>query len=513
MSEIIFASSLSVESRRIHAALEAGQLRQLAPRIYTNNLVDDAAAVIRRNLFGIAAHRFPDSVISHRSALKPESIMADGVLFLTSPGASQTVEYPGAFIQHSKGHGPQPGDKPFLAGGLYLSSAHRALLDNCSRYRSAPGRVAKVLGEEEMEIWLERLFQLNGGGALNRLRDESNALAEQMNMHAEAARLNRLIAATLGTAESTTRASGLARARVKGLPYDPERVAAFQAAASALATMPLPSVSDPLHSPPLESSARQHRAFFDAYFSNFIEGTEFEVEEAERIVFEGHRPAHRPLDAHDITASFELMSKPLVMPAATEGPSAWIATLRRLHGVLMADRDDVRPGFFKDRPNRVGLRRFVAPEAVEGTLFKGFELGAELTEPFARACFWKLVVTEVHPFNDGNGRISRIVLNHLLGSAGLAPVIIPNVYREDYVTALSAFTNTGRIEPLIMVLHRAQLFTIALDFEVMESAKAQLDRRNAFASPSEAKLLWGPIPPDPANDAPLPDGSASGPVK
>ena len=39
---------------------------------------------------------------------------------------------------------------------------------------------------------------------------------------------------------------------------------------------------------------------FESYFSNFIEGTEFEVGEAYDIIYEGVIPRERPDDAHDI---------------------------------------------------------------------------------------------------------------------------------------------------------------------------------------------------------------------
>ena len=40
-------------------------------------------------------------------------------------------------------------------------------------------------------------------------------------------------------------------------------------------------------------------AFFETYFSNFIEGTEFAVDEAADIAFRGTVPNERPADAHD----------------------------------------------------------------------------------------------------------------------------------------------------------------------------------------------------------------------
>jgi hypothetical protein len=59
-----------------------------------------------------------------------------------------------------------------------------------------------------------------------------------------------------------------------GLPYDPQRLDPLQRLHAELAGAPLVSPTD---GPALP--------FFEAYFSNFIEGTEFAVEEAADIVF------------------------------------------------------------------------------------------------------------------------------------------------------------------------------------------------------------------------------------
>jgi hypothetical protein len=56
-------------------------------------------------------------------------------------------------------------------------------------------------------------------------------------------------------------------------------------------------------------SAKRAFAFFEAYFSNFIEGTEFEAEEAEEIVF---------------VASSRLSGP--TTPMTSSAPSAWSPT-------------------------------------------------------------------------------------------------------------------------------------------------------------------------------------------
>ena len=60
-----------------------------------------------------------------------------------------------------------------------------------------------------------------------------------------------------------------------------------------------------------------------------------------------------------------------------------------------------------------------------------------LEHPFEKH-FYDVYDKEVHPFNDGNGRISRIMMNAELVAADQSKIIIPTVFREDYLNALYA---------------------------------------------------------------------------
>ncbi|MXW94041.1 MAG: Fic family protein [Acidimicrobiaceae bacterium] len=44
-----------------------------------------------------------------------------------------------------------------------------------------------------------------------------------------------------------------------------------------------------------------------------------------------------------------------------------------------------------------------------------------------------VVVTEVHPFEDGNGRVARVMMNAELSAVGAASIVIPSVYRNEHV--------------------------------------------------------------------------------
>jgi hypothetical protein len=489
MNELIFASSDPAQSRQIHRRLAAGELREVATRIYSSNLTDPLEAVVRRNLFPIIGHRFPGAVISHRSALKPEPT-ATGAMYLTWEATSARVDYPGLTLFAQNGRGPLPDDTPFLSG-LHLASPARALLENLQRTRITD-KGGKTMSAAELEHWLDRLIQLKGAGEINRLRDEAKRLAPILGMDESWVKLNSLIGALMGTAPSSTLKSAAGKARSLGQPYDTDRVAGFSNVIAWLAATPLPNAPDPLLGKPAQALCRD---FYDAYFTNYIEGTEFVIEEAEQIVFHAHHPVNRPKDAHDITASFALLqNQPLNRPQRQLSAEEWITLIRSWHQTLMAGREEVSPGNFKTRANRVGDRNFVSPELVEGTLYHAYDLANVIRDPFALACYWKLVLTEVHPFNDGNGRVSRLILNHLLKQAGLCPIIIPTVYRIDYLTSLTAFTQTGKIEPFIQALTKAQEFTGQVDFNDLETTKADMERRRAFSQPHEARLVRHGLP-------------------
>ncbi|NYT59588.1 hypothetical protein H0A65_11730 [Alcaligenaceae bacterium] len=58
-----------------------------------------------------------------------------------------------------------------------------------------------------------------------------------------------------------------------------------------------------------QGDARIHFAFLESYFSNYVEGTKFSLEEAEDIVLRNKIVAQRPKDSHDILGVFELANR------------------------------------------------------------------------------------------------------------------------------------------------------------------------------------------------------------
>lgn len=57
--EIIFASSDPNTSRQISALEKVGELKKIAPRLYTSNTVDSVENIIKRNIIDILVWRYP----------------------------------------------------------------------------------------------------------------------------------------------------------------------------------------------------------------------------------------------------------------------------------------------------------------------------------------------------------------------------------------------------------------------------------------------------------------------
>ncbi len=266
-------------------------------------------------------------------------------------------------------------------------------------------------------------------------------------------------------------------------PYDPERVEIFEALRAELASR-APNIR------PFEvtgPNAVSNLAFFEAYFSNFIEGTEFEVSEAYDIVFRQAIPANRPRDAHDVLGNYRVVSD---TPAMSRRPTDLDSLLRLMHDrhwMIMQSRPDKRPGALKEANNRAGDHLFVRPDLVRGTLDRGLELYRSLDGAFARAIYMMFLISEVHPYEDGNGRVARVMMNAEFVAEGQTRVIVPTLYRTEYLDALRALSTNKIPGPLIDVLSFAQRFVAAIPWESYNVAYQTLMETRAFLKPREAE--------------------------
>ncbi len=483
----VFLSTDEITAQ-VARGVKAGELRKIGPRLYTPHVTDDPRSVIQRNLWEVVGLLFPGTVVGYRTAIEGGP-SPEGTVNLVG-GYDRLVKLPGLIIRQNKGPAPLAGDRRFMRG-LWLASRARALLE-CLRPSRTSQAGARGLPRDEIERQIEQMARVSGEDAVNHLRDQARSIAQELGARSEFDELNSIVGAILGSRTGPL-TSRIAIARAAGEPYDPGRLERLQELHGALVRWN----ASPRTMPYQSATAFSNAAFIDAYFSNYIEGTEFGVEEAMDIVFEGRIPEHQPEDAHDVLGTFQIVASRdemgLSMADERGGFEGLVQTLRRRHEIIMAARPDKRPGEFKEQANYAGATAFVGPELVLGTLSRGFELFRSLQEPFARAAFMMFLISEVHPFLDGNGRIARIMANAELLAEGHQRIIIPTVYREDYLLALRSLMRQGRTDPFLRMLDRAQELVSRVDFDDLGQTLETLRAANAFLEPSEGRLIMPPM--------------------
>jgi fido (protein-threonine AMPylation protein) len=473
--ELLFSRSADQAlSRRVRRLAASGRLRKLYAGVYTSDLQAPAEWVVLRHWHAIVGHLLPGGVISYRSAFdgRPHA----GKLHVTRGKTRRTLQLPGLTVEIVPGPPAVTDgaarDVPY--GSLFLASEPRRFLENLGRGR---GWLERALPQQDIEVQLDKMLALRGEHRLNDLRDACRALAPTLHMAAEFARMDGIVGALLGTHTARNLSARQSLARAAGRPYDPARIERFDTLFSVLNREVFPAVADPAPA----GAARENFGFFESYFSNYIEGTTFTVAEAESIVFEGRIIENRNADSHDIIGSFAAATRsPWRDQPATEA-DGFLAWLKSVHAQVMQQRPDKKPGEWKDQVNQAGSTIFVLPELVPGTLREAFERIQALTDPLARALMTMFVISEVHPFIDGNGRTARLAMNAVLSEAGLSRIIVPTVCREDYLLPLKALSHNADAKPFVSTMARLQAWSAAFDFGApRQQLRARLAACHAF---------------------------------
>ncbi len=463
--------------------IKNGRARRVARGLYTLNMGEPVEEILRRNVFAIAGALFPGAVVSDRSfavgGLTPENevtLVADRDADITVGDVSYRVRRGPGALEH---------DMPWLNSGLHFASDARGVLENARLTRGRKGRSARGLARAELEALLERKRDTLGVEGMNRLREQARAIAPRLGLEEELKTVEQVIGAILGTRELTAR-SPLLRARLAGIAYDAQRLALCTQLRDAL----LAVEREPLRVESNEPRVR-HLPFFEAYFSNYIEGTIFTLDEAIGIVYHRRIPVARPQDAHDILGTFSIVSDPGEMSTLPRDADEFLEILHNRHLRMMERRPEIRPGEFKQDPNQAGSTIFVHPDRVQGTLIKGFELYRELVDPFARAVYMMFLISEVHPFNDGNGRLARIQMNAELAAGGEERIIVTASMRDGYVGALRTMSGYRNPEPMIRAFGAYQQLTNAIDFSDLDTAREQLERKHIVDDSADDGLEGG----------------------
>lgn len=200
------------------------------------------------------------------------------------------------------------------------------------------------------------------------------------------------------------------------------------------------------------------------YHSNAIEGNRLNYGETVAFLMEGITAKGKPLKDHlDIRGHNEAINFLLSIVKDTRPLSE--ADIRNLHKMILVEPYDVKAktadglpttkrialGEYKLLPNHVKtstgeIHYYASPEETPAKMQELMSWYSEAVQnraihPVVVAALFHHKFVEIHPFDDGNGRLSRILMNLIIMQNGYAPVIIKNDDRQNYYALLSRADN------------------------------------------------------------------------
>lgn len=220
------------------------------------------------------------------------------------------------------------------------------------------------------------------------------------------------------------------------------------------------------------------------YNSNAIEGSTLTLGETIFFLQEGLTVEGKPfkdfLDARNHAQAIDLLFDVIAQQRTiSEG------LIKELNALLLAGVESTpalspqgqkvqkvaTPGQYKQQPNHVlqqdgSIHHYVEPLQVGAemqALCQWVERSGQDNTPhpllIAGIAHYNMV--RIHPFDDGNGRGARILMNLILMIAGYTPIIVQNVQRRAYLQAL-AQADQGDIQPFLQFTAAAMTDTQTL---------------------------------------------------
>lgn len=237
--------------------------------------------------------------------------------------------------------------------------------------------------------------------------------------------------------------------------------------------------------PETESRIKQTFRLWWNYHSNALEGNQLTMGETRMLLMHGLTAKGKPIKDHlDIRGHNDVLL--LLEDVLKDSRPLTETFIREIHEMLLVEPYEVDaitpdgkptkkmiiPGRYKTSPNNVRtvtgeIFHFSSPEdtpAEMQALLDWFREASEekVLHPLIIAATFHYKFIRIHPFDDGNGRMARILMNLILMQYGYPPAIIKKEQREnEYLVALRE-ADSGSVEPFIEFIGKCLLDFITL---------------------------------------------------
>ncbi len=205
------------------------------------------------------------------------------------------------------------------------------------------------------------------------------------------------------------------------------------------------------------------------YNSNHIEGNTLTYGQTEVLLLFGEVIGNAPMRDFEEMKAHNLCLN-LIIDEAQSGKPLTEAFIRQLHKVMLRENYEVpvkspsgiissytvHAGTYKTRSNSVktssgAMFYYATPEETPALMFDLVQwyneaAASQKFSPIELAAIFHYRYIRIHPFEDGNGRIARLMVNFILKQHGWPMMVVKTKNKSAYLTALAqADANVGLV--------------------------------------------------------------------
>jgi Fic family protein len=185
------------------------------------------------------------------------------------------------------------------------------------------------------------------------------------------------------------------------------------------------------------------------YDSNAIEGSSLSFEETNLVVNEGIVPKGKTLREVNEAKNHVEAIKFLENYNGDLNESFVL----KLHSIVLKNISERFAGRYRENPVRIFGGDVSFPDynkipQLMGNLIYWYKQNKVKLHPFELAIVFSMKLVSIHPFLDGNGRISRLIMNFLLKKKGYPWINIYVKQREEYLKAVRK-ANDGQYQLIL----------------------------------------------------------------
>jgi len=223
------------------------------------------------------------------------------------------------------------------------------------------------------------------------------------------------------------------------------------------------------------------------YNSNAIEGNTLTLKETYWVIQEGltvkGKSMHDHLEAKNHKEALDYLYD-LIDNNTNETISEFL--IRNLHALVIQNINKDIAGKYRDKDVFITGTDHTPPSALD-VEFKMTELINWAKENYKKmntvefSAIFHHKLVHIHPFEDGNGRTARLIMNVFLMKAGYPLVVIQKNDRQRYYRVLQ-FADKGDYKPLIKFVAQSTLRSLNIYLDMLTPAH----EKNSFVPLSEA---------------------------